>query len=132
MEELKKITAAPVSDAELNIAKRSFIDSFPHTFATKAAVADAFARDEFTGRHGNDPEFWKNFRAKIQAVTKADLQRVAQKNLTPKKLVVLVVGNKDEILLGHPNHPVKLQDLSGGKFTELPLRDPLTMQPMKQ
>jgi predicted Zn-dependent peptidase len=131
LEEMEKITATPVSDKELNIAKRSFIDSFPNTFATKSSVADTFARDEFTGRHASDPEFWQNFRAKIQTVTRADVQRVAEKYLTPEKLVALVVGNKDEILLGYPSHPVKLTELFGGKFTELPLRDPLTMQPLK-
>ena len=131
VEELKRIAAEPVTDKEMNIAIKSYINTFPQKFATKSAVADQFAADEFTGRYANDPEFWKNFRDKIQAVTKADVQRVAAKYLTADKLVVLVVGNKGEILLGHPNHPAKLTELLGGKFTELPLRDPLTMLPMK-
>lgn len=130
VEELKKIAAAPVTDAELNLAKRAYIETFPRTFASKTAVSDAFARDEFTGRYASDPEFWKNFRAKVKAVTKEDVQRVAQKYLHPDQLVVLIVGNKDEIVLGHPNHPAKLADLTSGKVTDLPLRDPYTLQPL--
>ena len=103
----------------------------PRTFATKAAVADTLAKDEFTGRHNSDPEFWRNFRAEIGAVTKSDVQRVAKKYLTPEKLIALVVGNRDDILLGHPDHPEKLAALLNGKLTEIPLRDPLTLMPLK-
>lgn len=131
IEEVQKISTTAVTDQEFDIAKKSYINTFPQKFATKAAVADAFAADEFTGRHASDPEFWKTFRDKVATVTKEDVQRVAKKYLVPEKLVLLIIGNKEEILLGHPNHPVKLTDLLGGKFTELPLRDPLTMLPLK-
>ena len=129
LEELKKIKDAPVTDGELNIAKRAYIERFPRSFATKAQVAGVLASEEFTGRYATDPLFWKNYRTKIAAVTVEDVQRVAKKYLTLEKLAILVVGNKDEILLGHPNHPVKLEEV-GGKITDLPLRDPLTMKPM--
>jgi predicted Zn-dependent peptidase len=128
VDEMKKIAAAPVTPEELETTKRSFIETFPGSFATKGQVAGALAQEEFTGRAASDPDYFKNYRARIAAVTAADVQRVARKYLTPGKVVILIVGQKGEILQGHPNHPVKLESLAP-KLVDLPLRDPLTMKP---
>jgi zinc protease len=128
IEEIKKMQSATVTDLELTTSKRGFIDRFPRLFATKAQVAGIFAQEEFTGRYAKDPEFYKKYRSRIDAVTAADVQRVAQKYLDLDKLVMLAVGNKEDILLGFPSHPVKFQELAGGHFTELPLREPMTMK----
>jgi zinc protease len=130
IEEMKRIAAEPVTAEELENAKRGYIDRLPRSFASKGQTVGVLANEEFTGRYATDPDYWQRVRAKINAVTKEDVQRVARKYLTPEQLVILVVGEKEEILKGHPDHPVKLTELGGGKFTELPLRDPLTMKPM--
>ncbi len=129
-QEMTKMTEQPPSDAELNTAKRSFIDRFPRTFATKTQVATTFASDEFTGRYAKDPHYWQNFRANIEKVTKDDVVRVAKRFLHPDRLVILIVGQKQEIMKGHPDHDITLAKLSNEVITEVPLRDPLTMKPI--
>jgi len=128
VEEIKRIAAEPAKVEEVENAKKGFVDRLPRSFATKAQVAGVLANEEFTGRYATDPDYWQKVVPRIKAVTREDVQRVAKKYLTPDRLVILVVGQKDEILQGHPDHPVKLTEL--GKLTELPLRDPLTMKPL--
>jgi zinc protease len=131
LEEMRKITQEEVTDKEIETAKASYIQTFPQAFETKGAVASTFSSEEFTGRLSNNPNYFDNFRSKIRAVTKADVQRVAGKYLTPDKVAILIIGDKEEILKGHPDHLVNVDSLTSGGVKDIPMRDPFTLQPLK-
>lgn len=132
LQEMERMAKNPVSDQELNTSKRGFIDRFPRTFGTKAQIATTFAQDEFTGRYAKQPDYWKKYRSRIEAVDKENIEKVAEKYIKPDKLVILIVGQKSEILLGQPGRDVKLGQLAGNRIIDVPLRDPLTMKPVER
>ncbi|HEX5855619.1 MAG TPA: pitrilysin family protein, partial [Thermoanaerobaculia bacterium] len=130
IEEMKKLRDGDVTDEELDTAKRSFIDTLPRRFSTPVQVTGLLADEEFTGRYASDPGYYAKYQANVEKVTKADVKRQAQRLLKAEVVTLLVVGKKVDLLNPDPKHPVKFADLTNGKLTEVPLRDPLTMQPM--
>jgi zinc protease len=126
-EEFRRMQDAPVSAEELEVAKRSFVESFPSQFSSKDATLGILVSDEWTGR---DPEYWQKYRANIQKVTVEDVQRVARKYLDFDSMAVLVVGKWEDIAPGDQAGRASMNDFWQGKRTEVPLRDPLTMRPM--
>jgi len=122
---LKSMRTAPPTDEELRTAKASFIETFPRRFATAGQVVGLFATDELLGRPHS---FWTGYRGKVAAVTGNDVQNAMAADLDPDKMIVLIVGNIEEITTGHPEHEAKISDF--GKITELPLRDPMTLEPI--
>lgn len=126
LEELERIRKEPVTDEELAIAKSAAIDTFPRAFESAAQISGTFAQDEMIGRPHS---YWTGYRARMSAVTAADVLAVAGKYLKPDELVVLVVGKWSEIAPGDPQGRATMAQFGGGKVEHLPLRDPLTLEP---
>jgi zinc protease len=125
-DEFRRIRSEPVGEAELATSKASFIETFPGNFASKDQMLQIFVGDEWTGR----PEgYWETFREKVQAVTPADITRVANKYLDPSRMAVLVVGNWADIY-GNAGENANELFPADRPATELPLKDPLTLKPM--
>ena len=125
--EIERMRTESVSQQELDDSKASFTETFTRRFSSAAAVAGLFAGDEFTGR---DPSYWATYREHIGAVTADDVLRVAQEYLHPDRLVILAVGNVEDMLRGDPDNPeYVLEHLSpSGLVVRIPLPDPMTME----
>jgi predicted Zn-dependent peptidase len=127
-DEIDKMCNEVVSNDELSLAKNALIEQFPNKFQSKAETLGVFVLDELTNR---PKSYWENYRSKIRSVTKFDVQRIAKRLLQPKNMVVVIVGNWEDIVAGDSGGRASLDDVlaaSTGAVTELPLRDPLTLE----
>lgn len=116
LKEISGMRDADVADAELGRAKDQIIKSFPARFATRANVAAQLAELAVFGLPDSQ---LTDYAAKIAAVTKDDVRRVARKYLDPERLAIVVVGDKKT--LADPLAkvaPVELLDLDGAPIAE--------------
>ena len=128
LQEIRKMRDSVVTATELDASRNKFAESLPVQFETANAIAGALAVEELTGRYEKDPAYFADYAKRLNAVTVADVQRVARRLLDPAKMTVLMVGNTKDMLLGDDKHPASIQKQAGGDPKRLPLRDPLTMK----
>lgn len=125
---VNQIRTQPVKEDELDISKQSFIQTFPTRFQSAVQTVGLYAANELAG-WPND--YWMSYRKNVEQVGLAGVTAAAASYLHPDRFVVLVVGNVDEILQGHPDHPsARFENF--GTLNRVPLRDPMTLEPLAE
>jgi hypothetical protein len=105
-----EMRSVEVSDEELKTAKERVLNRLVYAFDTKAKAIERLMTYEY---YGYPKDFARQYQNALQAVTRADVLRVAKERLDPDKWTLVVVGNPitfDEPLerLGAPVTPINL------------------------
>jgi zinc protease len=95
MKELRGVRGEiPVTAEELEFAKQAIIRGFPRGFETTGQIG---ARLEQVVTYGLPDDYFNHYIERVQAVTLADVNRVAQQHLHPSRMAVVVVGDRKVI-----------------------------------
>ena len=93
--ELDRICRDPVSEKEINDAKSYLTGVFPIRLETHEGLTDQLVQIKML----NLPDdYLQHYRDRVQAVTVADIQRVAAKYVKPDEAAVIVVGDGNAVL----------------------------------
>ena len=126
LDEFDRIRKEPVKDSEMDTAINYYLESFSNSFESPQRTMSAFADLEMTGKPMN---YYKTYRDKIKAVTKAKIQEVASKYIHPDKAVVMIVGDFDPCNKGGDKWAGPLDKL--GKMHMINLKNPLTGEDLR-
>ncbi len=119
MTEIGGLTTRPFTEEELTRSKDNILNSFLFRYDTREKVLAERVRLEF---YGYPADYLETYKAALEKVTVADLDRVAKKYIHPDKLAVLVVGNGPEIKPG-------LEELKLGPVQPVDITIPMPGKP---
>jgi len=114
MKELRGIGGSrPVTDEELKTAKDSLIQRLPTTFESVQSVNNAFVS---LWTQGLPDGYYKEYIARISAVKREDVVRVAKRYIDLEHLTIVIVGDRARIeapLRATGIAPIQLTDIEG-------------------
>jgi zinc protease len=93
LQQLREIQEKPVSDAELDGAKKFLIGSFPLGLERQSAIASFMVQVEF---YGLGLDYAEQYPKLIGSVTKDEVLAVAKKYLHPDSMIVVAAANQSE------------------------------------
>ena len=109
-EEIAKMRDGEVTAAELELAKNTVLNSFVFHFDTPSKTLNRLLTYEY---FGYPKDFIYRYQKAIEAVSRADVSRVARQYLDPHQLTIVAVGNPAEFsakldTLGRPVTPLDI------------------------
>ncbi len=93
LDEIGKLKTVPPSPEELRSAKDQVLNSFIFHYDSREKTLNEQVSLAF---YGYPPDFLEKYKAGIEKVTSADVERVANKYIDEKKLAIVVVGNQSQ------------------------------------
>ncbi len=117
MTEIRNFPSHPPTEEELNAAKTASVQSLPGEFETVGATAGAVSSLFLYNR---PLDYYAALPAKYQAVTSADVARVATQYVHPDQLVIVAAGDRAKIEPGLKDAglgPVAVRDINGTPVT---------------
>ncbi len=94
LKEMERMRNEPVTKDELQLVKNYMSGSFARGLENPQTVA-RYALNTY--RYNLPKDYYETYLQKLNAVTIADVQRVAREYIRPDNAYVVVVGNKDEV-----------------------------------
>ncbi len=91
--EIERLRAAEVTPAELTTAKDAALNGFVFNFDTKAKTLNRLLTYDY---YGYPKDFIFQYKKRLEAVTRQDVLRVAQKYLHPDQMALVVVGKPSD------------------------------------
>jgi predicted Zn-dependent peptidase len=92
--EVNRLRAEPPSEAELHGIQSYLAGTFVLRNSTRFGIIGQLA---FVEKHELGDEYLRNFVQRIWAVKPADVQRIMQQYLDPKKMTIVVVGDRKQV-----------------------------------